>query len=345
VTKRIPITYRDAGVDIDAKSRLMERIKPHLRATFTKGVVSDIGLFGSLFSMPHEYHDPLLVASADSVGTKVMVATMAGKHDTVGRDIVAHCVNDLLVQGARSLFFMDYIAAGHLDTEVLEAVLRGLADGCREAECALIGGEIAEMPGIYAEGQYDLVGFIVGAVERTQVVTGEKVRPGDALVGLASDGLHTNGYSLARKLIFEVAGWPVDRNMPELGCTVADELLRVHRNYAGAVLPLLAQFAVHGMAHITGGGLPDNVIRSLPQGCRALIRRDAWDVSPIFSLLQSLGNVPEEDLYHTFNMGIGFVLIVPADQAEHVIAHLRDAGERPCVIGQVITGERGVELV
>ena len=345
MARRTPITYRDAGVDIDAKSRLMERVKPHLRATFTQGVVSDIGLFGSLFALPHEYRDPLLVASADSVGTKVMVATMAGRHDTVGRDIVSHCVNDLLVQGARPLFFIDYVAAGHLDTDVLEAVLRGLADGCREAECALIGGEIAEMPGIYIEHQYDLVGFVVGAVERTQVVTGEKVQPGDVLVGLASDGLHTNGYSLARKLIFEVAGWPVDRFVPELNRTVGDELLRVHRNYAGPVLPLLDQFSVHGMAHITGGGLPDNVIRSLPQGCRAVIRREAWEVPPIFTLLQALGNVPDQDLFHTFNMGIGFVLIAPADQAEHVLAHLRDAGERPCVMGEVVEGERGVEII
>jgi len=289
--------------------------------------------------------DSLLVTSVDSVGTKLMVATLMNRHNTVGQDIVYHCVNDILAQGARPLFFMDYIAAGRLTPEFIQQVLEGLVTGCREAGCALIGGETAELPGVYEEGQYDLVGFIAGLVERSRAIRGDSAQPGDVLIGLASNGLHTNGYSLARKLFFEVAGLPVDQFVPELDRTIGEELMRVHRCYAPAVLPLLQDLEIRGMAHITGGGLPDNVVRCLPEGCRAVIERGSWHVPAIFELIQDLGRVPDEDMYHTFNMGVGFVLVVPEAIAEEAASRLSSAGETGYRIGRVESGERGVRIV
>jgi phosphoribosylformylglycinamidine cyclo-ligase len=289
--------------------------------------------------------DTLLVSSVDSVGTKLMVATMMNCHRTVGQDLVNHCVNDILVQGARPLFFMDYIAAEQLPPELVAQLVEGLAAACREIGCALIGGEMAELPGVYREGEYDLVGFVIGAVERGKAVRGEAIQPGDVLIGLASNGCHTNGYSLARKLFFEVAGLPVDQYVPQLDRTIGEELLRVHRCYAPAVLPLVHESEVRGMAHVTGGGIPDNLVRCLPEQCRAVVERGSWHVPAIFELIQDLGSVPDEDMYHTFNMGVGFVLIVPPEAADEVASRLSAAGETAYRIGHVESGERGVVIV
>ncbi len=309
-------------------------------------MVSDVGTFGAMFSLSEwASGDYLLVTSVDGVGTKLMVASMMGRHNTVGQDIVNHCVNDILVQGARPVFFMDYIAAGTLTPEFIAEIVEGLVAGCKAAGCALIGGETAEMPGVYLDDQYDLVGFVGGVVERSQVISGERIEPGDVLLGLASDGLHTNGYSLARKVFFEVEGLAVDSPVPELGRTIGDELLRVHRCYAPAVLSTLADLEVRGMAHITGGGLPDNIVRFLPKGCRAVLERRSWEVPPIFELIRELGQVPDEDMYHTFNMGIGFVLAVPEGLAEEAVARLGERGETVSRIGHVAEGDRGVDIL
>lgn len=309
-------------------------------------MAADVGAFGAMFSLAEwAGKDSLLVTSVDSVGTKVMVARMMRQFDTVGHDLVNHCVNDILVHGARPLFFMDYIAADNLTPELVAELIQGLSAACKEVGCALIGGEMAELPGIYREREYDLVGFIAGVVERTRLLQGASIQPGDVLIGLASNGLHTNGYSLARKLFFEVAGLPVDQFVPELDRTIGEELMRVHRCYAPAVLPLLEDLEVRGMAHITGGGLPDNLVRCLPQDCRALIERRSWHVPAIFQLIQNLGRVPDEDMYHTFNMGIGFVLVVPEPSADEVTSRLSAAGETAYRIGRIEAGERGVHVI
>ena len=309
-------------------------------------MVSDVGTFGAMFALSDwAGGDSLLVSSVDSVGTKLMVAALMNSHTTVGQDIVNHCVNDILAQGARPLFFMDYIAAGKLTPGFIAEVLQGLVTGCKEAGCALIGGETAELPGVYEEGQYDLVGFIAGVVERSRAVQGDRVQPGDVLIGLASDGLHTNGYSLARKLFFEVAGMSVDQYVAELNRTLGEELMRVHRCYAPAVLPLLEEVEVRGMAHITGGGIPDNLVRCLPEGCRAVVERGSWHVPAIFDLIQDLGRVTEEEMYHTFNMGVGFVLVVPEKAAEEAASKLSARDETAYRIGRIESGERGLVIV
>lgn len=341
-----PLTYAAAGVDIARKAEGLERAKRHLRSTFTPQVVTDIGAFGAMYSLEEVgAADSLLVASTDSVGTKLMVASMAGRHNTVGMDIVGHCVNDILVQGARPLFFMDYIAAPSLSPEFMEELIEGLSAGCREAGCALIGGETAELPGVYREGEYDLVGFVVGAVSRQRAITGESIRPGDVLLALASNGLHTNGYSLARKAFFEAAGWSIDRHVPEFGCTVGEELLRVHRCYARSVHPLLERVQVKGMAHITGGGIPDNLVRCLPEGCRAVVEKSRWEVPPVFRLLQQIGRIEEREMFHVFNMGVGLVLVLAPDEVEAASSFLTARGETVFAIGQIEAGERGVVII
>ncbi len=342
----VPLTYAAAGVDIARKMEGLERAKRHIRATFTPQVVTDVGAFGSMFALAgFADQDALLVASTDSVGTKLMVATMMGRHHTVGRDIVSHCVNDILVQGARPLFFMDYIAASVLSPEFMERIIEGLSAGCRQAGCALIGGETAELPGVYREGEYDLVGFVVGAVSRTRAITGETIKPGHLLLALASDGLHTNGYSLARRVFFMVAGWKVDHEVPELGRTIGEELLRVHRCYAPSVLPLLDQVQVKGIAHITGGGLPDNLIRCLPEGCRAVVERKRWEVPPVFNLIQQIGRVEDQEMFHVFNMGVGMVLVLDPADLPAATSHLSAAGESVFPIGHIEPGDRGVVIV
>ena len=344
LTSAGPLTYRDAGVDISLKTRALERVKPFIRRTFTPQVQTDVGTFGAMYSLAEAGPDSLLCSSADSVGTKVMVAGMMNRHTTVGEDIVNHCVNDILVQGARPLFFMDYIAASKLSEGLIQQLIEGLAAGCQKAGCALIGGEIAELPGVYQEGQYDLVGFITGIVPREKMVVGDRIRPGDVLLGLASNGLHTNGYSLARKLFFEIAGLPVTQHVPQLGMTLGEELLRVHRCYAPAVLPLLNEVEVKGMAHITGGGLPDNLVRAMPEGCTAVVDRSKWQRPAIFNLIQDLGRVAEEEMYHTFNMGVGYVLVVEEAEAERAAEGLTARGETVCQLGRVEAGAREVRI-
>lgn len=345
MTDNQSFTYRDAGVDIDAGERAIQLMKAHVRSTFTPSVLAELGTFGAMFALDLAgYTAPVLVSSADGVGTKLKVAFAAERHYTVGQDLVNHCVNDILVQGAKALFFMDYYAVGKLDPLVAAQVVEGLSIACKAVGCSLIGGETAEMPDMYTPGEYDLAGFIVGLVDRDKVVTGEQIRPGDTVIGLASNGLHTNGYSLARKLVFEVAQLGVDDMLPS-GRTVADELLRVHRCYAPAVHPLLADGLVQGMAHITGGGLPGNLVRVLPEGCRAVLDPTSWTVQPIFTYLQKIGNVPTADLYRTFNMGVGYTLVVRLGDADTVLARLRAGGETAWTIGAITAGTRGVEIV
>lgn len=339
------IDYKSAGVDIDAGNEAVRRIKGLARATFTPGVLSEIGSFGGLFRLePGRHADPVLVASADGVGTKLKVAFLADRHDTVGEDLVNHCVNDILVQGARPLFFLDYLATGRLSPEVTEQVVSGIARGCRANACALLGGETAEMPGFYAEGEYDLAGFIVGVVERDRVIDGKRLAPGDVLIGLPSAGLHTNGYSLARRIVFDRLGLAVDAHVPELGETVGEALLRVHTSYLPAISPLLDEPGlVRALAHITGGGITDNLPRVLPDGCQASIDRRAWQVPPLFAFLGDAGGVPEDDLYRTFNMGIGLIVGCAASDAERVLARLGPVpAPGPRVIGEIVAGPREV---
>jgi phosphoribosylformylglycinamidine cyclo-ligase len=341
-----PATYADAGVNIDAGNEAVRRMKEHIRSTFTPNVLADVGSFGAMFAFDKNAVDnPVLVSSIDGVGTKLKVAFLTGRHDTVGRDLVWHCVNDILVQGARPLFFLDYFGTGRLAPQVAADVIKGMADGCRAVGCALIGGETAEMPGMYGEGEYDLAGCIVGLVERSRIIDGSRVTPGDALVGVASDGLHTNGYSLARHVLLDRAGMDLNAFVPELNRTLADELLAPHRCYAPAVLPLLDRFDVHAMAHLTGGGFYDNIPRALPPGCGVTVERRAWDPLPIFKLIQRLGQVPDTEMFRTFNMGIGLVLVVPREQAVAVADALNAAGEHAALIGEVTRGSHEVQLV
>ena len=338
--------YRTSGVDIDAGMAVVERVKHLARTTFTDGVLSDIGTFGGLFRPELSgMAEPVLVASADGVGTKLRVAFAAGVHTTVGIDLVNHCVNDILVQGARPIFFLDYLATGRLAPEVSAEVIAGVADGCRENACALLGGETAEMPGFYADGEYDLAGFVVGLVDRPRIIDGRTIASGDALIGLPSNGLHTNGYSLARQIVFERLGLGVDSEVQELGCTVGEELLRPHRSYLATVRPTIETGRVKGIAHITGGGLTDNVPRILPEGCMAVIDPARWPRLPIFELLRTAGEVPDAEMYRTFNMGVGLVVACAPDDAHAVVAKLITCGEvGAAVIGEVRSGERRVEF-
>jgi phosphoribosylformylglycinamidine cyclo-ligase len=339
------MSYRDAGVNIDAANEAVDRIKRLAASTFTPQVLTEIGSFGGMFRADFQgLTEPVLVSSADGVGTKLRVAFMAGIHNTVGYDLVCHCVNDILVQGARPLFFLDYIAAGKLDPDVIAAVVEGLARGCREAGCALLGGETAEMPGFYADGEYDIAGFIVGVVDRTRIIDGKTIRPGDVLLALPSVGLHTNGYSLARKLMFEVAGYRPDTYIEELGGTAAEELLKPHRSYLGALDGLLDSGLIKGLAHITGGGLLENIPRILPEGTAVEIQVGTWPVLPVYRLLQRLGNVPEREMYRTFNMGVGMVMVIAEAEADRVGAHFDAIGEAHYQIGRVVAGPRSVTM-
>ncbi len=335
--------YKNSGVDIDAGNETVKRIRGFAKSTFTPGVLSSIGSFGGLFRLGEGYRDPVLVSSADGVGTKLKVAFMTGRHGTVGQDLVNHCVNDILVQGAVPLFFLDYLAAGKLEPDVAAQVVEGVATACRENGCALIGGETAEMPGFYAAGEYDMAGFIVGVVERDRLITGERLTPGDTLLGLRSTGLHTNGYSLARAILFERLGLSASTVVSDLGCSVGDELLRVHRSYLPVIRPLLDTGLIKGLAHITGGGITENLPRILPKGTAALIDTSTWTPNAVFRYLWELGGVPEDDMYRTFNMGIGLIIGCAADDAQRVTAMLQGAGEtRVAMIGRIIEGEPGV---
>ena len=344
-----PITYRDAGVDIDAGNEAVVRMREHVRSTFTPAVLTDIGSFSGMFSLAGlaGLQNPVLVSSMDGVGTKLKIAVALGKHDTIGRDLVNHCVNDILVQGARPLFFLDYFGTGKLSPSVVVDVVKGLAEGCRESGCALLGGETAELPGMYSDSEYDLAGCIVGVVERHRIIDGSRVLVGDTVIGLASSGLHTNGYSLARRVLLEGedGGLSLYEHFPALGRTLGEELLATHRCYAPAILPLLEEFDVHAMAHLTGGGFYDNIPRILPADCSVTIERRNWPIPPIFTLIQERGSVPEPEMYRTFNMGIGLVLIVPADQAPLLAHRLNAAGESAYIIGDVHRGVHEVDIV
>ena len=339
--------YRQSGVDIDAGNETVRRIKSLARGTFTPGVLSEIGSFGGLFSLQAAgVSDPVLVSSADGVGTKLKLAFMTGRHDTIGADLVNHCVNDILVQGATPLFFLDYLATGRLSPDVAEQIVTGIARACRENGCALIGGETAEMPGFYADGEYDIAGFIVGAVERTKLIDGKTIVPGDVLIGLPSSGLHTNGHSLARKVFFEKCGLAADAHVPALGGTVADVLLATHRSYLPVVKPLLEAGLVKGMAHITGGGITENLPRVLPAGCTAEVSRGAWRVPAVFSFIAEQGGIADDEMLRAFNMGIGLVVVCAAEQRSRVLASLEEAGEREAVVlGQIAPGAAEVRYV
>ena len=346
VTDPRPLTYADAGVDIDAKMGALSRAKDAIRSTFTKGVVGDVGGFGGLFRPDFSgMSDPLLVASADGVGTKLKVAIAAGIHGTVGQDLVNHCVNDILVQGASPLFFLDYIATGKMRPEIVGEILEGLAKACRENGCALLGGETAEMPGMYAEGDYDLAGTIVGVVDRPKLLDGSRVSEGDLLIGLPSSGLHTNGYSLARKIFFEMLGYEPSSPVPELGVTAGEALLAIHRSYLGPVLGLVEDGLLSAMAHITGGGFPDNIPRVLPRNLDAVVHPEAWSWPPLFTLLRDAGRVPPGEMLRVFNCGIGLVLIVPPARGLEVKTRLDASGEDWKQIGRVQIGARNVRFV
>src|SRR5215216_1016489 len=335
-----PISYADSGVDIDAATRATDRIKELARTTFNQRTLSEIGSFGGMFdgAFPN-MSQPVLVASADGVGTKLKVAFVTGVHSTVGRDLVNHCVNDILVQGARPLFFLDYIATGKLSPDVVASVVEGVTNGCRENGCVLLGGETAEMPGFYQEREYDIAGFIVGVVDREKIIDGKTIAPGDVLLALPSAGLHTNGYSLARKLFFEVAGYEPHTQIAELRMTAGEALLLPHLSYLKPLDGLLDAGTIKGLAHITGGGLTDNIPRILPEGTAVKIKKDSWPIPPLFELLRRLGSVSESEMYRTFNMGIGMVIVCAPSHAAAIESHLGEACYR---IGEVLTGNREV---
>jgi phosphoribosylformylglycinamidine cyclo-ligase len=340
--------YKQAGVDVDAGNEVVRRIRTLAQGTFNPAVLSDIGSFGGLFDLGSlGLTDPVLVASADGVGTKLRLAFMTGIHNSIGVDLVNHCVNDILVQGARPLFFLDYLATGRLDPDVAVQIVDGLARACRDNGCALLGGETAEMPGFYADGEYDVAGFIVGAVARARLIDGRSIRAGDRLIGLASSGLHTNGYSLARRIVFDVCGLKPESHVPELASSIGEALLVPHRSYLRSVQSVLESKPeiVKGMAHITGGGITDNLPRILPPGLQAVIERRSWAVPPIFSWMQQAGRVPAEDMYRTFNMGIGLILVCSRSDEAGLLTALAAAGETPRTIGEIRSGGSGVHYV
>jgi phosphoribosylformylglycinamidine cyclo-ligase len=342
--QRKVVTYRDAGVDIDAGNEAVRLMKAAVRSTFNKHVLGDLGSFGGLFEFDKaRYKKPVLVSSTDGVGTKIKVAALARRYDTVGQDLVNHCVNDILVQGARPLFFLDYVAMGRLDPLMVSSLVGGLAKACREQGTVLIGGETAEMPGLYADGDFDLAGTIVGVVERDRVVNGRGIKPGDAVIALPSTGLHTNGFSLARKVLFDKQRYKVGQVVKPLGRTLGEALLAVHRCYAQPVLALMEKVPVEGMAHITGGGL-ENIPRVLPEGCQVRIRRGTWPVPPIFELIVRDGNVPEDDAYRTLNMGLGLILIVKARHAQAALSFFKKQKEPAYLVGEVVKGEKKAVL-
>jgi phosphoribosylformylglycinamidine cyclo-ligase len=338
-----PVTYADAGVDISSGDRAKQRIKYLAQRTFTKNVLSEIGGFGGLFKLDTaKFKQPVLVSSADGVGTKLKIAFELGIHHTVGADLVNHCVNDIAVQGATPLFFLDYLATGKLDGEVTERIVVGLADACRANGCALIGGETAQMPGFYSDGEYDLAGFIVGVVDKEKLTTGANIKVGDVLVGLLSTGLHTNGYSLARKLFFEKAGYKPEQYINALKEKAGAALMKTHRSYLHVIQKLTAADLVAGMAHITGGGITENLPRILPKGISAVVELGSWPVLPVFEHLRELGTVDQDEMLRTFNMGIGLVVVVPADKFKRAKGLLERAGEKFHVIGRTVKGDRKV---
>ncbi|WP_420208784.1 phosphoribosylformylglycinamidine cyclo-ligase [Candidatus Electronema sp. JC] len=334
--------YSEAGVDIDKGNAFVSRIKQLVRATHGKAVIDDIGGFSGLFSIGNAgLKDPVLVASTDGVGTKLKIAQLCGKHDTIGIDLVAMCVNDVIVCGAKPLFFLDYFASSALDLEVATDVIKGIADGCKQAGCSLIGGETAEMPGMYQIGDYDLAGFTVGICDRAAIIDKSSVRPGNKIIGLASSGLHSNGYSLVRKIVFEELGLKVGDQVAELGCTLGEELLKPTRIYVASVLRVLRNHKLNALVHVTGGGFFDNIPRVLPESCKAVIEKGSWPVPPVFSFLQDKGRVTEAEMYRTFNMGIGMMAAVSEADADAVMQQFRAMGEQAYLIGEIAAAKPG----
>ena len=330
------LTYADAGVDIDKANKLVDTIGEIAKQTFRSGVISDIGGFGGLFSLNLANLDrPVLVSSTDGVGTKLKIAFMLDKHDTVGIDLVAMCVNDIIVQGAKPLFFLDYLSMGKIDNQRVANIIQGIADGCKQAQCPLLGGETAEMPGFYETNEYDMAGFAVGIVDNSKIIDGTEIRVGHKLIGIASSGLHSNGYSLVRKICFEVLKLKIDETIPELGKTIGEELLTPTRIYAATVKGLLKDLPIHGIAHITGGGISDNLVRVVPQACSILIRKESWDVPPIFSFLQQAGNISEKEMARAFNMGLGMIIVVPDNAVLDVLQRVEAMNDRAFVIGEI----------
>ncbi len=338
--------YSEAGVDIDKGNAFVDRIKGLVAETHTRGVLTGIGGFSGMFAIGNSgYSDPVLLASTDGVGTKLAVAKLCDRHDTIGIDLVAMCVNDVIVSGAKPLFFLDYFATANLDLEVATDVVKGIATGCKMASCALIGGETAEMPGLYRPGDYDLAGFVIGIAERNNLIDGSDIRVGNRIIGLASSGLHSNGYSLVRKIFFEELGHTVDDHIEELGCTVGEELLRPTRIYVGSTLTVLRRYKVNGLIHNTGGGFYDNIPRILPKGCRVEIDTTTWPVPPIFSYLEEKGRISAREMYRTFNMGIGMMIIVDERDVEDIMLQFSALGEEPFLIGEVKKARQGVHTV
>ncbi len=329
-------TYADAGVDIEKANKLVDTIGKIAKQTYRSGVIGDIGGFGGLFSLNLANLDrPVLVSSTDGVGTKLKIAFMLDKHDTVGIDLVAMCVNDIIVQGAKPLFFLDYLSMGSLDNQRAADIIKGIAKGCKQSQCALLGGETAEMPGFYQNNEYDLAGFAVGVVDNSKIIDGTEIRVGHKLIGIGSSGLHSNGYSLVRKICFEVLKLKIDENIPELGKTLGDELLTPTKIYAATINALLKDLPIHGIAHITGGGISENLVRIVPQACSILIRDESWDIPPIFSFLQQAGNISEKEMVRTFNMGLGMIVVVPDHAALDVLQRIEAMNERAFVIGEI----------
>ncbi len=330
------LTYADAGVDIDKADNLVDTIKKIAKRTKRTGVMGEIGGFGGLFSLnTANMASPVLVSSTDGVGTKLKIAFLMDRHDTVGIDLVAMCVNDVAVQGARPLFFLDYLATGKLNTGTVTDIVKGIGEGCIQADCALIGGETAEMPGFYRNNEYDLAGFAVGLVDNNKIVDGSEIRPGHQIIGIASSGLHSNGYSLVRKICFEVLGLKVDSHVPELGKTLGEELITPTRIYSETIQSLIRDLPIQGLAHITGGGIMDNIVRVIPQACGIAIKRGSWDIQPIFPFLQDAGNMDEKEMMRTFNNGVGLVAVVPEESAQEVLNRLSGSGEKAWAIGEV----------
>jgi phosphoribosylformylglycinamidine cyclo-ligase len=340
------LSYAQAGVDVAAGEEAVEKIKALARRTFTKGVLSEIGSFGGFFKPDTGgMQSPVLIASADGVGTKLKLAFMTGRHDTFGEDLVNHCINDILVHGARAMFFLDYIATGKLDTNVVADIVAGLSRGCANAGVALLGGETAEMPDFYQAGEYDLAGFIVGLVDQNKIINGSTVRAGDVCIGLPSNGLHTNGYTLARKVAFDVAGLKPDSFVSDLNMTIAEALMKVHRCYAPLIFPVLDKHEIHGMAHITGGGIPGNLKRIIPDGLQAEIKLGSWPVLPVFDYLRKAGDIDPDDIYSAFNMGIGYIIVAPESATSGIMATLKSLNETAYILGTVTQGHTKVRLV
>ena len=343
---RKKIDYKKSGVDIDKADLAKERIKRLVRSTFDSGVLTDIGSFGGFYALAQsKCKNPVLVSSTDSVGTKLKLAFQMKKHDTIGEDIVNHCVNDILVHGAKPLFFLDYIGIGKLSPEIIQEIIKGLVRGCKKSNCSLIGGEMAQLPEFYRPDEYDLVGFVVGVVERKKIIDGSKIIPGDILLGLGSSGLHTNGYTLARKVLFEIGGYKVNDYVKELKNSMGKELLKVHKSYVSSIFRVLRKHQIKGMAHITGGGIEGNLIRILPERCQARVDVSAWKVLPVFNLIQRAGDIKTEEMYKVFNMGIGLILVASKNNAGKIEKELEKSGEKVYQIGEIVSGKKEVKLV